>query len=62
MSVQRELIAVFRTVQTQMVHTCAIVAVAIVSAMMDTLAMVQQQYNVLDTCLILFFLWFHRYR
>ena len=43
MSAQREPIAVFRTVQTQTVHTCAIVPLAIVSAMMDSLAMVQRQ-------------------
>jgi hypothetical protein len=46
MNAQREPIAVFRTVQTLKVHTCAIVAVAIILAVMDTLALVWQlQYN-----------------
>lgn len=40
MSVLRELIAVLKTVQTQMVHTYATVALVIVLTMMDTLAMV----------------------
>lgn len=53
MSVQREQIDVFRTVQIQMVHICATVALAIVLEMMNTLAMVQHQYN-LVTCLIPF--------
>ena len=43
MSVPREPTAVFITVQTQTVHTCAIVALAIVSTVMDSLAMVQRQ-------------------
>ena len=44
MSARREPTVVFRTVQTQMVHTRATVALAIVSVVMDFLAMVQHQY------------------
>ena len=43
MSVPREPTAVFITVQIQTVHTRAIVALAIVSTVMDSLAMVQHQ-------------------
>ena len=53
MSVQREPIDVFRTVQIQMVHTYATVALVTVSEMMNTLAMVQHQY-ILVTCIIPF--------
>lgn len=60
MNVRREPIAVLRTVQTQMVHTCATAALAIVLAMMDSPAMVQHQHNTYEIliklmCVYLYF-------